>query len=68
MISIQVDASVGILCKPGDLVRKGQYLGKMPGNIDKRVVAPSSGIVKTIKFLDESHVLEITIQALQDNL
>lgn len=68
MISIQVDASLGVSCKPGEFLRKGQFIGKSPGNVDESVVAPYSGIVRSIEFQNDSHILEIIIEPTVNNV
>jgi|GEM_PF-6472223 len=68
MISVLVDAALGTPCKPGDLLRKGQSVGKTPGNSETAMTAPCPGIVRSIVFQDENHVLEIFIEPMDNSI
>ena len=62
LISLLIDAAIGATCKPGDLIRKGHYIGKIPGSGNRPVIAPCQAVVRSIVFHDEKHVLEILIE------
>ena len=68
MISVLVDAALGTSCKQGDFLREGQFIGKTPGNTERPITAPYGGIVRSIVFQDENHVLEIVIESINNNI
>lgn len=58
---LEINATFGTTWKIGDYVRKGQVLGKVPGNNNALISAPQSGIIQAIVFNPENHVLSIEL-------